>query len=182
MLKSLEPVLPHIQNVALALGVLLVAYLLTLPLRRRYASCDGTDAQRPFGTGESVPRSGWQFVGAVANYVAFSVAVLVLSLPLIHWLDQAGESVLWPRFHEVWLLFWGVYALVRGQDPSKLDMKPLGEGFPALTEFGVTNFFVHDESLTERGLTAKDLVVDAQIVDSARIAQILETAGKVLPF
>jgi tRNA 2-thiouridine synthesizing protein C len=76
----------------------------------------------------------------------------------------------------------GVYALVRGQDPSKLDMKPLGEGFPALTEFGVTNFFVHDESLTERGLTAKDLVVDAQIVDSARIAQILETAGKVLPF
>jgi tRNA 2-thiouridine synthesizing protein C len=76
----------------------------------------------------------------------------------------------------------GVYDLVRGQDPSKLDMKPLGDGFPALTEFGVTKFFVHDESLAERGLAAKDLVMDVEIVDSARIAQILETAGKVLPF
>ncbi len=104
MLKSLEPVLPHIQNIALALAVLLVAYLLTLPLRRRYASCDGV---------ESVRRSGWQFLGAVGNYVAFSVAVLVLSLPLIHWLDQTEEPALWPRFREVWLLFWGLHALVR---------------------------------------------------------------------
>ena len=104
MLKSLEPVLPHIQNIALALGVLLVAYLLTLPLRRRYASCDGV---------ESVRRSGGQFVGTVANYVAFSVAVLVLSLPLIHWLGQTEEPAIWPRFREVWLLFWGLYALVR---------------------------------------------------------------------
>ncbi len=76
----------------------------------------------------------------------------------------------------------GVYALARGQDPSKLDMKPLGDGFPTLAEFGVTQFFVHDQSLAERGLTAKDLVMGAAIVDSARIAQILETAGKVLPF
>ncbi len=113
MLKSLEPVLPHIQNIALALAVLLVAYLLTLPLRRRYPSCDGLDAQRPFGTGEAVPRSGWQFVGAVANYVAFGAAVLVLSLPLIHWLGQTQEPALWSRFHEVWLQFWGAYALVR---------------------------------------------------------------------
>jgi len=104
MLKSLEPVLPHIQNIALALGVLFIAYLLTLPLRRRYASCEGV---------ESVRRSGWQFVGTVANYVAFSVAVLVLSLPLIHWLEQTEEAEIWPRFHEVWLLFWGLYALVR---------------------------------------------------------------------
>jgi len=76
----------------------------------------------------------------------------------------------------------GVYALVRGQDPSQLSMKPLGDGFPTLTEFGVTKFFVHDQSLAERGLTLKDLVMDAEIVDSARIAQILETVGKVLPF
>ncbi len=113
MLKSLEPVLPHIQNITLALAVLLVAYLLTLPLRRRYPSCDGPDAQRPFGTGESVGRSGWHFVGTVASYVAFSLAVLVLSLPLIHWLGQTEEPAIWPRFHEVWLLFWGLYALVR---------------------------------------------------------------------
>jgi tRNA 2-thiouridine synthesizing protein C len=76
----------------------------------------------------------------------------------------------------------GVYSLVAGQAPGKLDMKPLGEGFPMLAEFGVSDFFVHDESLQERGLTADDLVMDVDVVDSARIAAILESAGKVLPF
>jgi tRNA 2-thiouridine synthesizing protein C len=76
----------------------------------------------------------------------------------------------------------GVYALVKDQDPSKLDMKPIGEGFPMLTEFDVERFYVHDESLAERGLTPDDLLMDVEVVDGARIAQVLETAGKVLPF
>ncbi len=76
----------------------------------------------------------------------------------------------------------GVYALLEDQDPAKLDMKPLGEGFPMLTEFDVNEFYVHDESLAERGLTADDLLMDVEVVDGARIAEILDAAGKVLPF
>jgi tRNA 2-thiouridine synthesizing protein C len=76
----------------------------------------------------------------------------------------------------------GVYTLVKGQDPSKLDMKPLGDGFPMLTEFDVHRFCVHDESLRERGLTRENLVMDVEIVNSEQIAQILEQAGKVVPF
>jgi tRNA 2-thiouridine synthesizing protein C len=76
----------------------------------------------------------------------------------------------------------GVYALLKGQDPDKLEMKPLGEAFPMLTEFDVHEFYVHDESLRERGLTPDDLLMDVKVVDGAQIAQILETAGKVLPF
>lgn len=76
----------------------------------------------------------------------------------------------------------GVYALVSGQDPGKLDMKPLGDAFPMLSEFGVTDFYVHGESLQERGLTADDLVLEVTVVDGTRIAQILDSAGKVLPF
>jgi len=76
----------------------------------------------------------------------------------------------------------GVYALVKGQNPTKLDMKPLGDGFPALAEFGVKDFYVHDQALTERGLTVDDLVVPVQAVSSAQIAQILQESGKVLPF
>ena len=76
----------------------------------------------------------------------------------------------------------GVYALVKGQGPDKLDMKPLSDAFPMLTEFGVERFFVHDESLSERGLTAEDMVMDVQIVSGSEIARTLETAGKVLPF
>jgi tRNA 2-thiouridine synthesizing protein C len=76
----------------------------------------------------------------------------------------------------------GVYALIKGQDPEKLDMQPLGDAFPMLPEFDVKKFFVHDESLAERGLTPDDLVVDVEVVNSAQVSQILQAAGKVLPF
>jgi tRNA 2-thiouridine synthesizing protein C len=76
----------------------------------------------------------------------------------------------------------GIYALVAGQAPDKLDMKPLGDAFPMLREFGVTDFYVHDESLQERGLTVEDLGMDVTIVDGTQVAEILESAGKVLPF
>jgi tRNA 2-thiouridine synthesizing protein C len=76
----------------------------------------------------------------------------------------------------------GVYALLKGQNPEKLDMKPLGDGFPMLGDFGVNKFYVHDESLAERALTVDDLVVPATVVSSAEIGKILQEAGKVLPF
>ena len=76
----------------------------------------------------------------------------------------------------------GVYALIKGQDPSGLDMKPLGDGFPMLPDFGVTKFYVHDQSLSERGLTSDDLVIDVKIIDDAGVARVLESSGIVLPF
>ena len=76
----------------------------------------------------------------------------------------------------------GVYALVKDQDPSALDMKPLGDGFPMLADFGVTKFYVHDRSLSERGLVPDDLVMDVEIVDDAGAARVLESTGIVLPF
>jgi len=76
----------------------------------------------------------------------------------------------------------GVYALLKNQQPGKLDMKPLGDGFPMLEEFGVRKFYVHGESLSERGLGVDDLVVPAEVVSGERIAEILAESGKVLPF
>jgi tRNA 2-thiouridine synthesizing protein C len=76
----------------------------------------------------------------------------------------------------------GVFALVKGQDPTGLDMKPIGDGFPILVDFGVTKFYVHDGSLTDRGLSPEDLVMDVEVVDSERAAQVLESCGLVLPF
>ena len=76
----------------------------------------------------------------------------------------------------------GVYALVKGQDPSSLDMKALGDAFPTLPEFGVSKFYVHEPSLKERGLKVEDLVIDVEIVDDAGAAQVMESVGTVLPF
>lgn len=76
----------------------------------------------------------------------------------------------------------GVYALKRGQNPEKLGMKSLGDGFPMLREFGVTKFYVHDASMTERGMTPGDITVEAEVVTGSQVAQILAGAGKVLSF
>lgn len=76
----------------------------------------------------------------------------------------------------------GVYALVKGQNPAGLDMKPLGDGFPMLADFDVNRFYVHDQSLSERGLTPDNLVMDVEIVDDAGAARVLESSGIVLPF
>jgi tRNA 2-thiouridine synthesizing protein C len=76
----------------------------------------------------------------------------------------------------------GVYTLAKGQDPSSLDMKPLGEGFPALPDVGIKEFYVHDQSLAERGLSAEDLVIPAQVVSGAQIEKLLAGCAAVLPF
>ena len=76
----------------------------------------------------------------------------------------------------------GVFALLKDQNPAEFDMKPLGDGFPMLRDFDVEKFYVHDESLSERGLTPDDLVMQVEVVDGAQIANLLETAGTVLPF
>jgi tRNA 2-thiouridine synthesizing protein C len=76
----------------------------------------------------------------------------------------------------------GVYALVKDQDPEKLDMQPLGEGFPMLPEFGVDEFYVHQPSLEARGLSVDDLVMDVQLLDDAGLAKLLAECGTVMPF
>ena len=44
--------------------------------------------------------------------------------------------------------------------------------FPMLKDFNVDRFVVHEESLSERGISADDLVLDVEIVDNARFAEI----------
>ena len=76
----------------------------------------------------------------------------------------------------------GVYALVKDQNPEKLDMQPLGEGFPMLPEFGVNGFYVHQPSLEERGLSVDDLVMEVELIDNAGLAELLAERDAVLPF
>ncbi len=76
----------------------------------------------------------------------------------------------------------GVYTLVKGQDPSALDMKPLGAGFPTLPEVGITEFYVLDQSLAERGLAPADLIMPAQVASGPEIEKILAGCAAVLPF
>ncbi len=76
----------------------------------------------------------------------------------------------------------GVYTLTRGQDPSALHMKPLGEAFAGLSEFGVKGYYVHAPSLVQRGLKGEDLVVAAVPVDDGGLQALLAEQDAVLPF
>ena len=104
MLKGLEPILPYIQNIALAAAVLLVAYILTIPLRRQYGLSFGVEAKR---------RTGRQFVGVLLKYLAFSILVLVPSVPLIYWLSRTTEPGVWSSYYQAWLIFWIIHLIVR---------------------------------------------------------------------
>jgi tRNA 2-thiouridine synthesizing protein C len=76
----------------------------------------------------------------------------------------------------------GVYALMKNQDPEKLEMKPLGDGFPILKDFNVKRFVVHDQALVDRGLSSDDLVMEVEIANGEQITKIFDEYGKVLPF
>ncbi len=76
----------------------------------------------------------------------------------------------------------GVYTIMRNQDASGLDMKPLGEAFSGLSDFGVQHYYVHAPSLAERGLTTEDLVVPAEVLDDAGLQRLLAEQDAVLPF
>ena len=47
---------------------------------------------------------------------------------------------------------------MRNQDPSVLGMKHFTRTFRALRDFDITNLFVEEESLKQRGMTAEDLM------------------------
>jgi len=103
--NTVTSILPYIENAAIALAVMLVAYMLAIPLRRRYGSVAGA---------ELLHRSAGRFVGALLNHLVFSLLVLVLSSLVIFWFrhpDQADER--WQRMYQAWLVFWGVYAIVK---------------------------------------------------------------------
>jgi len=100
MQEHLKAILPHIQNAGLALAILSFAYLVTVPLRRRHP---GSGDMQPAG------RSARRFFIVLLGYPAFSLAVLVASLPGIHWLYSSRER----PYDQAWLLFWGICGAVR---------------------------------------------------------------------
>ena len=52
----------------------------------------------------------------------------------------------------------GVFQLLKKQDTAGIGVKNFSPTFRALGDYDVTTFYVEQESLTERGLTADDLM------------------------
>jgi len=76
----------------------------------------------------------------------------------------------------------GVFQLVKGQDTKAAEMKNFSPTFRALEDYDVTKLYVEKEALEARGLAADDLVVPVEVVDAARMAEIMEAQDVVLSF
>lgn len=76
----------------------------------------------------------------------------------------------------------GVYQLTKGQDTKALEAKNFSPTWRALEDYDVTKLYVEQEALEARGLTAADLVVPVEVVDAARMAEIMEAQDVILSF
>ncbi len=76
----------------------------------------------------------------------------------------------------------GVYAIAKGQNAKPMGMKQVSQTYPALPDFDIEEFYVHKESLAERGLSADDLVLDVEVIDSVELAGLIEEQDVVLSF
>jgi len=76
----------------------------------------------------------------------------------------------------------GVYQLAKGQDTKGLEVKNFSPTFGALEDYDVTKLYVEEEALQARGLSAADLVVPVEVVDTRRMAEIMEDQDVILSF
>ena len=73
----------------------------------------------------------------------------------------------------------GVWQLKRGQTPSTIDAKDLSATFAALALYDVNELYVEASSMLERGLDADSLVVPVTILESAKIAELINQSDVV---
>ena len=76
----------------------------------------------------------------------------------------------------------GVYQLKKGQATKAVGMKNFSPTYRALEGYDIEKLYVEKSSMEARGLTADDLLVDVEVLDSAEMAALLEEQDVVLSF
>ena len=76
----------------------------------------------------------------------------------------------------------GVYQIAKGQHTKFIDVKNFSPTYRALEGYDVEKLYVSKESMDDRGLTEEDLLVDVEIVENAKMADLMEDQDVVLSF
>ena len=76
----------------------------------------------------------------------------------------------------------GIYQLKKGQSTEAMGAKNFSPTYRALEMYDVEKLYVDRESMDARGLTEEDLLVDVEVVDSARISELMAEQDIVLSF
>jgi tRNA 2-thiouridine synthesizing protein C len=76
----------------------------------------------------------------------------------------------------------GVFQLRKGQQTKGLETKNFSPAYRALEGYDVEKLYVEQESLTARGLTPADLIVDVTVLSSRELGALMDEQDVVLSF
>ena len=75
----------------------------------------------------------------------------------------------------------GVFALVKNQDTSGIEIKGFMKTLGVLADYDVENLYVDQTSLEERGLTEDDLYVPVQVRTSDELGKLMHEQDVLVP-
>ncbi|MFO1304792.1 MAG: sulfurtransferase complex subunit TusC [Burkholderiales bacterium] len=76
----------------------------------------------------------------------------------------------------------GVWQLKKGQQTKGIETKNFSPTYRALEGYDVEKLFVERESLSARGLSEADLIVDVEVLSSAELGALMAEQDVVLSF
>lgn len=76
----------------------------------------------------------------------------------------------------------GVYELVKGQQTKDIGIKNFSPSYRALEGYDIEKLYVDRDSLAQRGLTEKDLLVPVEVLDAREMGQLMEQQDVILSF
>lgn len=76
----------------------------------------------------------------------------------------------------------GVFQLLKQQQGDAGQARNHGRKLTALPVFGVDKIYVHRPSLTSRGLTEADLLLDAEALSNSETREFMNTFDQILSF
>ena len=76
----------------------------------------------------------------------------------------------------------GVYALVKGQQTTAIEVKNFSPAYRALDGYDIEKLYVDADSLAVRGLTADQLLVPVEVLNAAQMAELMDEQDVVISF
>jgi tRNA 2-thiouridine synthesizing protein C len=76
----------------------------------------------------------------------------------------------------------GVFQLKKGQQTKGIETKNFSPTYRALDGYDVEKLYVDQESMTARGLSEEDLLVDVTVLDSKAMGELMQQQDVVLSF
>lgn len=76
----------------------------------------------------------------------------------------------------------GVFELVKGQQTKDIGIKNFSPSYRALDGYDVEKLYVDQESLSERGLSEKDLLVPVEVLNAEQMGQLMQQQDVILSF